>query len=122
MTIRKANEALDALATRFGLGDNGQALKAEIGKRTLLAKRLAAAHRHGIIADIDPQSLVNRAREKNLRLRCHLENGNARFDIDHNNSGEVQDFVDLLTDFFLKSPVTGREWEAVVKRTPKARR
>ncbi len=122
VTIRKATEALDDLATRFGLGNNIQSIKDEIGKRTLLAKRLAAAHRHGIIADIDPQNLVDRAAEKQLRLRCHMNNGNVHFDIDHNNQGEIQDFVDLLTDFFLKSPVTGREWEAVVKRTPKARR
>ncbi|WP_377808495.1 Kiwa anti-phage protein KwaB-like domain-containing protein [Azospirillum sp. A29] len=122
VTIRKATGALDDLAARFGLGNNIQAIKDEIGKRTLLAKRLAAAHRHGIIADVDPQSLVDRAAEKQLRLRCHMNNGNVHFDIDHNNQGEIQDFVDLLTDFFLKSPVTGREWEAVVKRTPKARR
>ncbi|PGH54662.1 hypothetical protein CRT60_33465 [Azospirillum palustre] len=122
VTIRKAAEALDALAVRFGLGENVQALKSEIGKRTLLAKRLAAAHRHGIINHIDPQRLVNRAAEKQLRLRCHLNDGNVQFEINHNNHGEIQDFVDILTDFFLQSPVTGREWEAVVKRAPKNRR
>lgn len=121
-TIRKSEEALDALAVRFGLGTNLVDLKDEIAQRTLLAKRLAAAHRHGIIADIDPQSLVDRAAEKELRLRCHMENGNVQFDIDHNNRGEIQDFVDLLTDLFLRSPVTGREWEAVVKRPPQNRR
>ena len=122
VTIRKSAEALDALAARFGLGGNAEGLKAEIGKRTLLAKRLAAAHRYGIIADIDPQNLVDRAAQKQLRLRCRIENGNAHFDIDHANRGEVQDFVDLLTDLFLQSPVTGREWEAVVKRVPQVRR
>ncbi len=120
-TIRKSGEAMDALAARFGLGGNPEGLKLEIGKRALLAKKLAAAHRHGIIADIDPNKLVDRATHKGLRLRFRTENGNLHFDIDHNNRDEVQDFVDLLTDVFLQSPVTGREWEAVVKRIPKVR-
>jgi hypothetical protein len=122
VTIRRSEEAVDALAARFGLGGNVDNLKAEIGKRTLLAKRLAAAQRHGIIADIDPQNLVDRAVEKQLRLRCRMVKGHAHFDIDHNDRGQVQDFVDLLTDLFLRSPVTGREWEAVVKRAPRPRR
>lgn len=62
VTIRKSAEALDALAARFGLGGNAESLKAEIGKRTLLAERLAAAHRYGIIANINPQNLVDRNR------------------------------------------------------------
>ena len=122
VTIRKAEEALDVFAARFGLAANAKDLKAEIGKRTLLAKKLAAAHRHGIIEDIDPRNLVNRVAEKQLRLHCRMENGDVRFDIDHNDRGQLEDLVDLLTDLFLRSPVTGREWEAVVKRPPRKRR
>ncbi|WP_081837498.1 Kiwa anti-phage protein KwaB-like domain-containing protein [Xanthobacter sp. 91] len=121
VTMRKAAFAMDALAERFGLGANSEMLKEEVCKRTLLAKRLAAAHRNGVIDDIDPNNLVERAEEKGLRIRCRIENGNAHFEIDHNNKGEVEDFVDLLTDLFLRSPVTGREWEAVVKRPPRPR-
>ncbi|SER58908.1 protein of unknown function [Faunimonas pinastri] len=121
VTVRKSGEAMDALALKFGLGPNSDELKAEIGKRTMLAKRLAAAHRYGLINDIDPQKLVDRAAQKRLRLRCRIEEGNAHFEVDHTNRGQVEDFVDLLTDLFLQSPVTGREWEAVVKRTPKPR-
>jgi len=55
-------------------------------------------------------------------LRCRIEGGNVHFDIDHTNRGEVEDFVDLMTDLFLQSPVTRREWEAVVKRAPRDRR
>ena len=122
VTIRKSAEALDELANRFVLGNNTDEIKLEISKRTLLAKRLAAAHKHGIIKDINAQSLVDRARQKGLLLRCKINsNNNLQFDIDHNNQREIQDFVDLLTDVFLKSSVTGREWEVVVKRSPKAR-
>jgi len=122
ITVRKSAEALDAISTRFSLGGNAVSLKTEIGKRTRLAKKLAAAHQHGLIADIDPERLVARAKEKKLRLRCRIEKGQAHFDLDPHNRGEVEDFVDLITDLFLQSPVTHREWEAVVKRAPRARR
>lgn len=120
-TTRKSAEALDALANRFLLGDNTYELKLEIARRTLLAKRLAAAHRNGIIRDIDPQNLVDRAAQKGLQLRCQMHNGNLQFDIDHDNRSEVQDFVNLLTDVFLRSSVTGREWEVMVKKNPRVR-
>jgi hypothetical protein len=122
VTIRKSAEAMAALRERFDLGNTADGVTAEIGKRTRLAKRLAAALQHGLIADIDAQNVVRRAEEKHLRLRCSIENGNARFDVDPTNRGEVEDFVDLMTDLFLRSPVTGREWEAVVKRAPRDRR
>lgn len=120
VTIRKAEEAIDAVAARFGLGENVDALKVEIGKRIRPAKRLAAAYHHGLIADIDPQRLVSRALEKKLRMRCDTVNDQVRITIDHNDPGQVQDLVNLLSDLFLKSPVTGREYEAPVRRPPKA--
>lgn len=122
VTVRKSGEAVDALAARFRLGNNANALKAEISKRTRLAKRLAAAHQHGLIEDINHETLVGRIEQKSLRLHCRVENGLAHFDIDHTNRGEIEDFVDLMTDLFLQSPVTQREWEAVVKRAPRDRR
>lgn len=122
VTVRKANEVVDVLSRKLHLGDNVDALKFEIGKRTRLAKRLAAAQKHGLIDDIDLQSLVDRAAEKGLRLRCTMQDGVAKFDINCDNAGEVADFVDLITDIFLFSPVTKREWEAVVKRPPRSRR
>ncbi|PZP41655.1 MAG: hypothetical protein DI601_20570 [Azospirillum brasilense] len=122
VTIQKANEVIDLLGSRFDLGSDTEKLKTEINKRTILAKRLAAAHYHGIIDDIDAQKLVERAQDKNLRVKCKLEKGKAIFNINYDEKGEIEDFVDLLTDLFLNSPVTGREWEALVKRTPRNRR
>lgn len=122
VTVQKAEEAIDAIQARFNLGENLAGLKTEIGKRTRLAKKLAAAHKHGLINDIDAQSLVERAQQKALRLGCRLHEGQAIFEIDHTDRGQVDDFVDLMTDLFLQSPVTRREWEAVVKRAPRERR
>lgn len=122
VTVKKSEEAIDALAEKFGFGENVELLKIEVGKRTILAKRLAAAHKNGVIDDINAENLVSRASQKNLRVKCKMENGNAVFDVNYNDKGEVQDLVDLLTDLFLQSPVTGREWEAIVKRAARPRR
>jgi len=72
LTVKKSGEAMDALSARFNLGTNTEALRLEIGKRTRLAKRLAAAHQHNLIADIDPENLVRRAEEKRLRGRTAI--------------------------------------------------
>lgn len=120
VTNRKAFEAIDALANRFNLGDS-EALKAHIGQRTRLGKKLAAAHRHGLAGDINPAVIEARIETKGLALRCQVDGDQVNFDIDHASRREVEDFVDLMTDVFLVSPLTSREWVAVVKKPPRPR-
>lgn len=121
ITAQKAEEAVDVLAGRFQLGD-AEVLKAEIGKRTRLAKKLAASLQHGLFGDIDFDNLAERARFKNMNVRCEVDGQECRIIFDPHNRDEVEDFVNLVSDFFLNSPVTGREWEAVVKRPARERR
>lgn len=120
VTARKADEAVDALQNRFQINDI-DGLKAHIAQRTRLGKKLAAAQKHGLVGDIDPAAMVHRIAAKQLDVQCTIEGDEVRFDIDPANRRQVEDFVDLMTDFFLQSPVTSREWEAVVKRPPRAR-
>lgn len=120
VTDRKAVEAIDALAGRFHLA-NPDALKASISQRTRLAKRLASAHKHGLVGDLDPERVAQLIAARQLQLTCTPHEGSLRFEIDHANSRAVEDFVDLMSDVFLISPATNRDWEALVKRPPRRR-
>lgn len=121
VTVQKAAEAVDALGERFAFGDP-DALKAAIGTRPLLAKKLASALRHGLVADIDLQALPARIAAKELDIVCEEDGGNLRLRIDSTDRRQVQDFVDLMSDVFLHSPLTGREWIVSVKKPPRPRR
>lgn len=120
VTVRKAAEAIDALAARFHL-DNLDALKASISQRTRLGKRLAGAHKHGLVGDLDAARVAQLIEVRQLQLVCTPHEGSLRFEIDHANGRAVEDFVDLMSDVFLVSPATNRDWEALVKRPPRRR-
>jgi hypothetical protein len=121
ITALKAHEAVDALGERFRL-DDPDGLKAAIGDRPLLAKKLASALRHGLVADIDVAALPARIAAKELDIAFDGEGETFRLRIDSANRRQVQDFVDLMSDVFLHSPVTGREWVVSVKKPPRPRR
>lgn len=121
ITAEKAGEAIDALVGRFGL-DDPDGLKLAIGSRPLLAKKLASALRHGLVADIDIAALPARIAAKELDITHEGDGEDFRLRIDPNNRRQVQDFVDLMSDVFLHSPVTGREWVVSVKKAPRPRR
>jgi hypothetical protein len=120
ITVRKAVEAVDALAARFDLGDI-DALKTQVEKRTRLGKRLASAHKHGLAADLDPDQVAMVIDRRRLRFRCERDGADVRFHIDHADPRSIEDFVDLVSDVFLESPTTRREWEALAKRPARAR-
>ncbi|HRD26675.1 MAG TPA: DUF4868 domain-containing protein [Caulobacter sp.] len=121
VTAQKAGEAVDALGERFAL-DDAEGLKEAIGARPLLAKKLASALRHGLVADIDVGALPERIAAKELDIVCEADGEGFRLRIDARDRRQVQDFVDLMSDVFLHSPVTGREWVVSVKKPPRPRR
>lgn len=121
VTAQKAAEAIDAIGGRFNIGDT-DALKGEIGARPLLARKLAAALKHGLVADIDAAALRDRIAAKELEIVCDIQGAAVSLQIDSTNRRQVQDFVDLMSDVFLRSPVTNREWVVSVKKPPNPRR
>lgn len=120
ITVRKAVEAVDALAARFDLGDV-DALKMHVQQRTRLGKRLAAAHKHGLVDDIDAVEVTNLIAARGLQFACEQGDQGVRFNLDHANPRSIEDFVDLVSDVFLVSPTTRRDWEALAKRPPRRR-
>ena len=121
VTARKAVEAVDAIAARFDVGDV-DALKQAVSTRTRLGKRLAAAHRYGLHAQVDPARVAQTIADRGLQFAVEdVEGGGVRFLLDHRDRRSAEDFVDLMSDVFLRSPTTGRDWEAIAKRVPRAR-
>jgi hypothetical protein len=114
ITATKAHEAIDAISARFGLAD-AQGLKNHLSGRAKLAKKLAAAVQHGLLQDVDGARLLARIQERGFDVRMQERDGTHHFDIDLNNRSEVEQFVNLMTDVYLHSPVTNREWKAISK-------
>lgn len=114
VTIAKANEALDGIAARFYV-PNLEDLKAHLGGRIKLSKKLAAAVKHGVLDDVDGARLIQRITDRRMSVRCVLVDDRYQFELDLRNRFEVEQFVNLLTDVYLKSPVTNREWKALAK-------
>jgi hypothetical protein len=59
--------------------------------------------------------------KRQLQLTCQPDGATIRFNIDCTVARSVEDFVDLVSDVFLVSPTTSRDWEALVKRPPRRR-
>lgn len=114
ITAQKAHEAIDAISNRFSL-PNIQGLKEHLSERTKLAKKLAAAVQHGLLDDIDGERLIARIEERQFNVICRQTDGGFEFEIDHADRNEVEQFVNLMTDVYLHSPVTQREWKAITK-------
>jgi len=115
ITAAKAHLAIDAIAERFGISDI-KGLKDHLSGRAKLAKKLAAAARHGLLDDVDGERLIARVEERGFAVRCRKENERYAFDLDLSNRAEVEEFVNLMTDVYLHSPVTNREWKVTSKR------
>jgi hypothetical protein len=60
--------------------------------------------------------MIARIQAKSLGLRCRTDGSGFVFDLNPDDPGEIEEFVNLITDFYLQSPVTNREWRALVKR------
>jgi len=114
ITAAKAHEAIDAIAGRFELGDVA-GLKAQLSDRTKLAKKLAAAVQHGLLDDIDGSRLIARIEERQFAVRCRPSGDGFALDMNLESRIEVEQFVNLMTDVYLHSPVTRREWKAITK-------
>lgn len=115
VTVTKAADAVDAFARRFHL-PGADAIKQKLANSTKLSRKLAAAAQHGVIDDVNGDALIQRVAEKDINLIVRKEGEEFFFEVDAENGQDVEEFVNLLTDFYLHSPVTQREWKAYVKK------
>ncbi|WP_159089715.1 hypothetical protein [Xanthomonas fragariae] len=70
------------------------------------------------------EKLKARATEKQLNLEFGQDTSTGRYKLEiyENDPQQLEDLVDLLSEFFLRSPTTDREFEARVKKPARPRR
>lgn len=115
ITAMKACSAVDAIASRFAIPD-AKGLKDHLSSRIKLAKKMAAAVQHGLLEDVDGSRLIARIDERGFGVKCRRDGDRFAFDLDLGDRRQIEEFVNLMTDVYLRSPVTEREWKVTSKR------
>lgn len=114
-TQRQARAAVDAMTGTFEFGDI-DVFKSTVASKVSIAKKLAAAVQHGLLEAVDADRVMARIEAKNLNLTCRKVDGKVVFDIDPSDVRHAAEIVNLLSDVYLQSPVTQKEWRALVKK------
>jgi Domain of unknown function (DUF4868) len=119
ITIREAHRALEDVRAVEGLGISGfDAVAASLEARPQLAKKLAAAKRQGTVDNLHAKALADRIKQKGLPLAVvKRKNGHVEITINPDDADQIKEFVNLVTDVYLRSPVTEMEY-AVSAKTP----
>jgi hypothetical protein len=59
--------------------------------------------------------MVERIKTLELSLKHKKVGGKSHFEIDADNATEVQEFINLITDYYLRSPLTDKEYRVPSK-------
>ncbi|MDI9069953.1 Kiwa anti-phage protein KwaB-like domain-containing protein [Xanthomonas oryzae] len=123
-TIKRATQAVANCKEIFELSGDTESVITRLSKKPALAKRLAAADKNGYMKGMTGEKLKARAIEKKLNLDFIHDplTGKYELEIDESDAQQIEDLVDLLSEFFLRSPATDREFEARAKRPARPRR
>jgi hypothetical protein len=116
ITLTRAQDAISGL--RFvehlevvGLDDVALRLQ----DRPYMAKKLAAAERQGTIDALKAETLLARIEQKGLPLVTETKGEEHRIIVDTSVPDQVNEFINLVTDVYLQSPVTSKEYKVHVK-------
>jgi hypothetical protein len=116
ITTSKASAALNAIQK---IGDivivEMENLIASIVARPLLARKIAAADQIDVFAKLTGKAMVERIVAKSLPIKRRKTGKAYRFVIDSNDANQVREFVYLITDYYLHSPLTKREYRVPSK-------
>jgi hypothetical protein len=123
-TVQRATQAVANCNEIFELSGDPASVISRLSGKPALAKRLAAADKNGYMTGMTGEKLKARATEKQLNLEFiqDASTGKYKLELDENDPQQIEDLVDLLSEFFLRSPTTDREFEARVKRLARPRR
>jgi hypothetical protein len=116
LTVTKAKEALGVVAAVSNLEVEGlDGVVAMLEGKPLFAKKLAAAKIQGTADALNAKALCDRIDEKELPL-THKKVGKLyTIVVDPTEPDQVREFVNLVTDVYLRSPVTSREYRVHAK-------
>jgi len=116
LTIAKATTALEGVEKRKDIEvENIDDLIAKVSQKPLLARRLASAEQMGVLGALTGKAMVERIKTLKLPLKHKKVDGVYQFEIDPENPTEVQEFVNLITDYYLHSPLTDKEYRVPSK-------
>jgi hypothetical protein len=116
ITITRAQDAIAAVKQVENLEVVGlDEVAMRLQERPALAKKLAAAERQGTIDALRPETLLARIQQKRLPLETTVVGSVTKIIVDTTKPNQVNEFVNLITDVYLQSPVTAKEYKVHVK-------
>ena len=116
LTIAKATGALNGVEKRRDIEvGNINDLITKVAQKPLLARRLASAEQMGVLKALTGKAMVERIKTLKLPLKHKKIDGKYHFEVDAENSVEVQEFINLITDYYLHSPLTDKEYRVPSK-------
>lgn len=86
-----------------------------VNQKPMLARRLASAAEMEIMKALSGKAMVERIKALKLPIRHRKIGSVFQFEIDITNATEVQEFVNLIVDYYLRSPLTKKEYRVPSK-------
>lgn len=116
LTITKAKSALNRVEKLKDIEvANIDKLVERVARKPLLARRIASAEQMDVLKALTGKAMVERIKTLNLPLRHKDVDGKIHFEIDADNPTQVQEFINLITDYYLRSPLTDKEYRVPSK-------
>jgi hypothetical protein len=120
VTLGEAKAALDGVKEISGLEVAGlDAIAATLQDNTRLAKKLAFARTHGTYKAWRLPELTELVAARRIPLKVEHAHGKMHVRLDPGDKAQVKAFVELVSETFLTSKLTGMDWDAHVKSRPK---
>lgn len=116
ITAEKAGECLAGIEKKKDIHVGCLAeLQHVIESKPLYAKKLASALTQGVIVKLTGKAMAERIKTKKLPIKWSQNGGKYTFTLNPENAAHVREFVYLVTDYYLNSPVTRIEYRVPSK-------
>lgn len=113
ITNTQAKKAIASIKAIKGLEVVGlEAVEASLELRPRLAKRLAAAGKHNIFHAIKLDTLKAHINQYGLSLNAESKNGKISISFNTDSRVQIEEFVNLVADVYLRSSSTGLDYKA----------
>lgn len=116
VTVAKASHALTQLQARKDIAiEKIDAITAKVIQKPLLARRLASADHMDVLDALTGQAMVERIKTLKLPIKHSKVGKEYRFTVDPDQPNEVKELINLITDYYLRSPLTKKEYRVPSK-------
>ncbi|WP_336080453.1 Kiwa anti-phage protein KwaB-like domain-containing protein [Thalassospira sp. CH_XMU1448-2] len=112
-TIQKSVDAFNYITDELNIViPANEDLLGVIKGKPLLYRRLASASAKGVLVRLSSARMVERIEALSLPIAYAQNDDDFQFNVDHEDTNQVKEFVYLMTDYYLHSPVTDLEHRA----------